>query len=110
MRQGDESDSVFFIESGQFTAQLETPGQEPVRLQTSGAGRSLGEIGFYLGIKRTAAVVAKKPSVVYCLSRRDLARIEKTDPEAASMLHRVVVQVLGERVAHLTRVVDALER
>lgn len=110
VRQGDEPDLIFFVESGEFTAQLEAPGKDPVRLQTVRAGRSIGEIGFYLGVQRTAAVVANEPSVVYCVSRQELERIERTDPKAASMLHRVVVHALGERVAHLARVVDALER
>ncbi len=101
---------IFFVESGQLTVQLEAPGQEPVRMETTRGGRSVGELGFYLGIKRTASVVATEPSVVYYMSKHDLQRIERTDPEAASLLHRVVVQVLGERVVHLTRVVDALQR
>ncbi|MGE5139005.1 MAG: SulP family inorganic anion transporter [Rudaea sp.] len=108
--QGDEPDDMYFIESGQLTAQLERPGEEPIRLQTNRAGRSVGEIGFYLGIKRTAAVVADEPSVVYGLSRSELAEIESTDPDVANALHRLVVQVLGERVAHLTQVVEALQR
>ncbi len=108
--QGDEPDMIFFVESGQLTVQLEAPGQEPVRMETTRGGRSVGELGFYLGIKRTASVVATEPSVVYYMSKHDLQRIERTDPEAASLLHRVVVQVLVERVVHLTRVVDALQR
>jgi SulP family sulfate permease len=108
--QGEEPDFIFFVESGRLTAQLEAPGQEPVRLETTRGGRSVGEIGYYLGIKRTASVVATEPSIVYYMSKQDLERIERTDPEAASLLHRVVVHVLGERVVHLTRVVDALER
>lgn len=108
--QGDDADFIFFVESGRLTAQLETPGQEPMRLETTRGGRSVGELGFYLGIRRTASVVATEPSVVYYMSKQDLEHIEKTDPEAASLLHRVVVQVLGERVVHLTRVVDALQR
>jgi SulP family sulfate permease len=67
-------------------------------------------IGFYLGIARTACVVADEPSVVYRLSREKLQEIEKTDAEAAYALHRLIVHVLGERVHHMTRVIDALER
>ena len=98
------------MECGAVTAQLEADGKAPVRLETIGGGRSVGEIGFYLGIPRTAAVIANERSVVYCLSRANLEEIEKTDPEAAHALHRIVVHVLGQRVRHLTGVVDALER
>lgn len=110
IHQGDQPDTIFFIDSGQVTAQLEQPGQPPVRLETMGAGRTVGELGFYLGIPRTAAVIVDEPSAVYTLSQADLAHIEARDPEAANLLHRIVVHLLGERVVHLIRTVDALER
>ncbi len=109
IRQGDDPDRIFFIESGQVTAQLEGPDKQPMRLQTMRGGHSVGELGFYLGLKRTASVIADEPSVIYCMSKSELARIESSDPEVASVLHRVVVQILGYRVVHLTRIVDALE-
>ncbi len=109
IRQGDEADALYFVESGRVTAQLEAPGQKPVRLETTCHGRSVGEIGFYLDIPRTAAVVADEQSVVYRLPRQKLEHIEKTDPEAAYALHRIIVHVLVQRVRHLTNVVDALE-
>lgn len=74
------------------------------------SGHVVGELGFYLGGKRTAAVVADEPSTVYGLSREELNHIEQTDPEAASMLHRVIVHLVGERVVHLIRSVEALQR
>jgi sulfate permease, SulP family len=110
IRQGDDADQIYFVESGQVTAQLEVPGQLPMRLETMGGGRCVGELAFYLGIKRTAAVVAVQPSVLYGLSMNGLAEIERTDPQAAGLFHRIVVRLLGERVRHLTRVVDALVR
>jgi SulP family sulfate permease len=73
-------------------------------------GRVVGELGFYLGGKRTAAVVVDEPSTVYCLCREDLERIEATDLVAASLLHRAIIHLLGERVVHLVRAVEALQR
>jgi SulP family sulfate permease len=109
VRQGDEPDMMYFIESGKVTARLETPGEEPVRLETMGGGRTVGELGFFLGIKRTAAVVADQPSVVYSISKEVLAQMEKADPEAANTFHRIIVHLLGERTVHLIRTVDALQ-
>jgi SulP family sulfate permease len=109
IRQGDEPDTLFFIESGQITAQLETPDRKPVRLETMYNGRTVGELGFYLGTQRSAAVIADKPSVVYSLSQQTLAHMEQTDPEAANTLHRLIVHLLGERVIHLIRAIDALQ-
>ena len=108
IHQDDEPDVMYFIESGQVTAQLEQPGREPLRLETMRGGRTVGELGFYLGTRRSATVVADRPTVVYVLTQAELARLEREDPAAAHAFHRVIVHLLGERVLHLVRAVDAL--
>ena len=110
IHQGEAPDMMYFIESGQVTARLETPGQEPVRLETMGGGRTVGELGFFLGIKRTAAVVADQSSVVYGISKDVLGQMEKIHPEEANTFHRIIIHLLGERTVHLIRSVEALQR
>ena len=110
MRQTDPPDNIYFIESGRVTAQLENPGQPPVRLETMRSGRVIGELGFYLGQNRTAAVVADEPSVVYILSAKNLAKMEKRSPGVASYFHQLIIQLLAERTTHLIRAVAALEK
>jgi SulP family sulfate permease len=110
MYQGNLPDCVYFVEAGQVTAQLERPDQLLVRLETMREGRVVGEIGFYLGQERTAAVVADEPSVVYRLSSDDLEQMEQQSPEAASAFHRIIIHLLAERASHLIRVVSALQR
>jgi SulP family sulfate permease len=110
MRQADSPDNIYFVESGQVTAQLENPGQPPVRLETMKSGRVIGELGFYLGQTRTAAVVADEPSVIYLLSAKNLAKMEKRSPEVASYFHQLIIQLLAERTTHLIRTVAALEK
>ena len=109
IHQGDNSDRLFFLESGQLTAQLEAPDTAPVRLETMQGGRAVGELGFYLGTRRSAAVVADRPSVLYSLSQTALARIEADDPEAAYAFHRIIIHLLSERVLHLVQAVDILQ-
>lgn len=109
IEQGAEPDHVFFLESGQLTAQLESPGAPPVRLETMQGGRAVGELGFYMGTRRSAAVVADRPSVIYIMPKATLDRLEKDDAEAAYVFHRIIIHVLGERVLHLVRAVDALQ-
>jgi SulP family sulfate permease len=108
--QGDQADFMFFVESGQVTARLEPRDGAPVRLETMRGGRTVGELGFYLNSRRSAAVVADEPSTLYLLSREELNQIEQTDPAAAYIFHRVVAHLLAERTAHLIRAVDALRR
>ncbi len=110
IRQGDEPDELFLVEAGQVTAHLEKPGVAPVRLETMQGGRVVGELGFFLGSRRNASVVADRPSVVYCLTREAWDQIVADDPEVAQTLNSLMIHLLGERVQHLTRVVEALQR
>lgn len=110
IHEGDLPDYVYFVHSGQVTAQLEAPGKDPVRLETMRSGRSVGEIAFYLGTRRTASVIADQDSVVYSLSIHEMNELEATNPEIANIFHRISVLLLSERVMHLTRTVRALER
>lgn len=108
IRQGDPPDNIYFVESGQVTAQLEAADREPVRLETMQGGHVVGEIGFYLGVRRTAAVVVDRPSTVYRLSLEKLLEMEQSDPVAAATFHRIIANLLAGRVAHLVTAVDAL--
>ena len=110
IREGDAADFIYFIHSGQVTAQLEAQGKKPVRLETIHSGRTVGEIAFFLGTRRTASVVANQNSVVYSLSLDDLDQMETKDPETANIFHRLSVILLSQRVMHLTYTVRALER
>jgi len=110
IQEGDTPDFIYFIHSGQVTAQLERKGMDPIRLETVYSGRTVGEIAFYLGTQRTASVIADLDTVVYSLSIEQLNNMESTDPETASLFHRISALLLSERVMHLTRTVRALER
>jgi SulP family sulfate permease len=110
MRQGDSPDLLFLIESGRVTAQLERSDGQPARLQTMEGGHVLGELGFFLGMDRTAAVVADTPCVVYRLSREGLARMRAAEPAVAAAFQQLIVHLLAERVVHLVAVVNALQQ
>ena len=110
IKQGSAPDTLFFVESGQVTALLERPSQEPIRLETMGNGRVVGEMGFYLQQVRTASVVADSVGVVYELSRQQLAQMEAEAPTAAAGLHRLIAHLLAARATHLVETVDALQR
>ena len=110
MHQEDPPDNIYFIESGQVTAQSEHLNKMSVRLETMKTGRVIGELGFYLGQKRTAAVIADEPSIIYLLSAKSLVEMKKTSPEVALYFHQLIIQLLAERTTHLIRAVNALEK
>ena len=110
MRLGDKAADLFFIESGQVTSQIEHPGQKPIRLETMRGGRTVGELGFYLGAQRSADVIANEATITYRLTHAALESMEHSDPPAALAFHRLIVHLLGERTVHLMRSVQALHR
>jgi len=110
IHQDDPPDDMFFVESGQVTARIEPNEGAPVRLETMRGGRAVGELGFYLGRRRTAAVVADETSSVYRITRGDLRRLEHENPDAASTFHLIIARLLSERAVHLIDTVDALQR
>jgi SulP family sulfate permease len=108
MRQGDQPDEMYFIESGLVSAQLELPDGKTLRLISMRGGTTVGEMGMYLGIERTASVVANRKSVVYRLSRDALDKMEKDDPKVAALLHQWIARLLAERLAENNRTIEAL--
>ena len=106
---GDQADDLYIIGSGRVTAQIPRPNQTAMRLETTGIGNVIGEIGFYLNIDRTADVVVDEPGFVYRLSLKELQRMEQEDPKAAASLHRLMVHLLAKRVRHLMESINALE-
>ena len=110
MRQGDRPDDMYFLQTGQVTAQVEEAGKPPRRLETMRGGPTVvGDLGFYLGYERGASVVVDEPSVVYRLTRNALEEMEAAHPAAASVLHRAVAILVANRTVHLIRVVNVLE-
>lgn len=109
MRQGDAPDLMYFVESGQVTAQLDMSDRPPTRLETMQGGRVVGELGFFLDTPRTADVVVDKPGVVYSLSQADLARMRVEDPEANDAFQQIMIRLIGERLVNLTRSFQATQ-
>ncbi len=110
MHERDMADYVYFLTAGQLTARLDQGNAAPVRLETMRAGHVVGEIGFYLGKERTAAVVADEPSTVYRISAASLERLEREAPKIASAFHGMLARLLAERAGHLIVVVNSLQR
>jgi len=108
IKQGEPAQHLYFIESGEFAAQLELQGEEPIRLRTMRAGAIFGEIALYLNIPRSLSIVATKSSCVYQLSITALKKMEKEDPRLAMAYQNYVIRLLAERLVDLNRTLEAL--
>ena len=105
--QGDNSDRLFFLESGRVHIEL-NEGNRIVHLRTITGPTVIGEMGFYLDQPRSANVVAAEPSVVYSLSRESLERMQTEDPVTAAAFHSFTSAILSERLTATNRMVQAL--
>ena len=103
IRQGDASDTMYVITAGRVAVRLEIGQGPPVPLATAGAGVVMGEIGFYTGVPRTATVLAEADTAVESIAQADIARMERDDPELASLFHRLMTCLLADKLAASSR-------
>ncbi len=108
VRQGDESDALYFIESGRVDVLLHGDGPDVLRLRSMTAGAIIGEVGFYLKKARTASIVVTEAGVLQRLSLKALQAMEATDPHTASALHMFITCMLSERLSNSNRVIQEL--
>jgi SulP family sulfate permease len=108
IRQDEQPDDVFVLESGRLSVETVTPEGTRMRLRTLRPGVVVGEMSMYTGVLRSADVVAETPSVVLRLSRESIERVEAADPALAAALHRWLATTLSERLGESLRAFDAL--
>ena len=101
MRQGEYSDSLYFIETGTISVLLEK-NKGTIRLSKSGPGTIIGEIGFYLNKFRTASVRAETNCVIYKLTHQALIKLEQEHPAVALVFHKNIIYTLARRLIQTT--------
>lgn len=106
--QGDESDALYFIETGRVDVLLRLPDENLLRLRSMTAGTVIGEVGFYLNRARTASVVVTEAGVLQRLSHKALRRMEESHPQTASAIHILISCVLSDRLSSSNRVIQQL--
>ena len=106
--QGDESDALYFIESGRVDVLLRDEAGHVLRLRSMTAGAVIGEVGFYLGKARSASIVVTEAGVLQRLSHEALRRMEVTAPQTATAIHVFIASLLSDRLATTNRLVQEL--
>lgn len=107
IHQSEQSESLYLIESGRVTAQLEFEDGRTLRLRTMGAGTVVGEVGLFLR-HRAASVVTEQPCTVYRLTASSLDRMNHEEPELALAFHRYLICLLGERLSSSSKLLRGI--
>jgi SulP family sulfate permease len=107
---GDVDSDVYFVESGTFTAWVETDTGQLVRIRQMLPGAVLGEVAFSTGAARTATVIADTPGTVRILRRKDFDRLVERHPKLAIELQQELLQRMGSRMSSNAAMVRDLLR
>lgn len=99
-RQGDLSDTLYFIESGQVTVVLTLSNGKTRRLRTFGAGMILGESSFFLDTPHKTSAIADQPSTLYTLSKTDLQTMRQEQPRATVAFQDFIIRLLADRLLY----------
>ena len=109
-RAGDPTDTLMFIESGRVSVEVEHDGHSPIRQRVFGSNTIVGEVGFFLGIPRTASLRTDGPATVWTLSHAMYQRLSRDAPAVTAALLTCTVRIQAERLAFSSRQVAALQR
>jgi SulP family sulfate permease len=101
--QGALDTNLYIVESGTLSAFLAMPSGASKRIRKFRPGSLIGELSAYLSEKRrTATVIAREDSILYCLTAEKLAQMEH-NLELAVCIHELVAKTLAERVTYMNR-------
>jgi SulP family sulfate permease len=107
-RQGEPPDSVEILASGCVAITIEDELGRPIRLRRMMGYTVVGEMGFYRQVPRTASVIAEEKSVIFRLTRGSFDKMQREDPAAASVFHKLIIRLLSDRLEFANREISAL--
>jgi SulP family sulfate permease len=105
---GSEPVGLGFLAEGRVAISLPESATQSRHVRTAAAGTLLGDIGFALGIARTADVTAQQDCIVYWLTAEKAAWLEANAPSRAAALNRVISRSLARKVSSANRLTDHL--
>jgi SulP family sulfate permease len=110
VREGDETDDIYFVESGTLTASVVSEAGVTMRIRTMGPGAVIGEVALFTRRPRSASVVAESPCTLHQLSRSALEAMLRDDPDTAARLQRWFAERMADRLSDNLRIVRVLLR
>ena len=100
--QGDEDTGLFILDQGSMTALIRTEQDGWKRVKKFRPGSLIGEMSAYTpDRRRTALVVADKPSVLFHLTTEKMAQLDVENLMLAASIHELVARTLGNRISYM---------
>jgi CRP-like cAMP-binding protein len=108
-REGDPSDTVFFLLSGQVSVRLGVHGDQTRRLAAFGAGAAVGEMALLDDSVRSANLVTDEPTRVAVLDVAVLDALELRHPGLKATMYANLAHSLSWRLRRANAQIRALE-
>lgn len=97
-RQGDSGRAMFVVREGEVVICRDTDDGRRMKMVRMGAGEFFGEMTLIDIQKRSATVVATKPSILYSLGNRDLYSLYQKDVAGYVMVLQNICRELSRRL------------
>ena len=81
-----------------------------MRVRVFGAHTLVGEIGFFLGVPRSASLLAAPEAVAWSLCRDAFERLKTSRSEQLSALFIYIIRLQSERLTFANRQILAIQR
>jgi CRP/FNR family transcriptional regulator, cyclic AMP receptor protein len=91
-------DGLFIIADGMIRIAVRGPQGQDITLTVLGQNESLGEAALLRAGPRLCSAIAEVPSTVIEITRRDIAALQRTKPQACLKLMMGVVDVIGAKM------------
>ncbi|MCK6551209.1 cyclic nucleotide-binding domain-containing protein, partial [Myxococcota bacterium] len=91
-------DGLFIIADGLIRISVRGPNNQDVSLTVLGPNECLGEAALLRPGPRMCSATAEVPSTVIEITRRDLANLQRTKPQACLKLMMGVVELMGQKM------------
>lgn len=106
-REGDPGASLFIILYGDVAVHVGALGDDPIRVGRLGPGDVVGEQACLDPAARSATITATSTVIGAELTREELDRMSRELPRVASLLLRVIIRALADRLRAVDRRIEA---
>lgn len=94
-------EGMFIVAEGELAISVKTPSGRDIPLGVAVPGDSLGEVALLRPGQRQCSVMAKTPCRVLEITRRDLAGLQRSKPQACLKLMMAITTQVGERLSEV---------
>jgi SulP family sulfate permease len=108
-REGDAADTLDLVAAGNLNVDVAIENGGTHRLRRLATHTVVGEMGFFRQSCRSATVTSDGPAVLFAMTRANLERMRREQPDLAGAFTDFIIRVIADRLDATNREIAALE-